>query len=346
MSLDKYQQAWNAEASQDKVVFDAEELTREVQQSRDAFRAMVVRQHLVQTGLVLAMIPFWFVTGFVMSSPWTFYLVVPVLAWIAVVYLLNLKYYTQPPGEPGEPLLVCARVSLAHVERQIWLMRNLLWWNLLPAAVVQMAFFGHVSWETTHTWWGCGLVTVIWAVLLCGVYGTGHRTNKLSVRRELEPRRIELQRLISALEKQDAENEHTESELRAIVTTLSETDGNCGGCINGGSAAENWNRFIPTWREVTIIIAPTLTGAYLGYQFPFADIEPDFPRSVIAAVPPFLIALVAVSYRFLRLYQGSPLPAAGTVRLKAPAIVVIVVLTVLSVLTLVAIFLLQRQTMP
>ena len=345
MSLDKYQLAWNVEALQEKVVFDAEELTQEVQRSRDAFRVMVVRQHLVQTGLVLAMIPFWFVMGFVMSSPWTFYLVVPVLAWIAVVYLVNLKFYTQRPGEPGEPLLVCAKVSLTQVERQIWLMRNLLWWNMLPAAVAQMAFFAHVAWETTDTWWGCMFVTVFWAVLLCVMCGWGHRTNELSVRKELEPRRIELQRLINALENENTENENTksESEMRAIVSTLSETDGRTGGSIHGGSAAENWNRFIPTWREVAIIVGPTLAGAYLGYRFPFADIEPDFPRSVIAAVPPFLIALVAVSYRFLRLHQGQPLPAPGTVRLKAPAIVVIVVLTVLSILAFFAIFLLQRE---
>jgi hypothetical protein len=203
-----------------------------------------------------------------------------------------------------------------------------------------MAFFIHSAWEMTHTWWGCMLVSVVFAVFMCLSYGWGYRTNELSVRKELEPRRSDLQKLIKNLE---SENTESENEMRAIVTTLSETDGRTGGCINRESGAENWNRFIPTWREVAIMIGPTLAGAYLGYRFPFADIEPDFPRSVIAAIGPFLIALFAVSYRFFRRHHGQPLPAAGTVRLKAPAIVAIIMLTVISILVFVALFLLQKE---
>lgn len=340
MSLDKYQQAWKVEALQGKVAFDAEELTQEVQRSHEAFRAMIVRQHLVQVALVLAMIPFWWLMGIITSATWTWYLTMPVMLWIAVIYLLNLKHYTQRPSEPSEPLLVCAKVSLAQVERQIWLMRNLLWWNVLPAAVAMMAFFIDCAWEMTHTWWGCMLVSVFCAVFMCLLYGWGYRTNELSVRKELEPRRSDLQKLIQNLE---GENTESENELRAIVTTLSETDGRIGGYISCGSGAENWNRLIPTWREVAIIIGPTLAGAYLGYRFPFADIAPDFPRSVIAAVFLFLIALLTLSYRSFRRHQGQPLPAAGTVRLKAPAIVAIIMLTVISILVFVALFLLQKE---
>jgi hypothetical protein len=40
--------------------------------------------------------------------------------------------HLQKPNEPDEPLLQCVKNSLTQMEDQIWLLRNVLWWYLLP----------------------------------------------------------------------------------------------------------------------------------------------------------------------------------------------------------------------
>lgn len=341
MSLDKYQQAWKAKALQHEVIFDTEALTKEVQRSQEAFRAMILRRDVREVGTSLVMIPIWFVMGISMSLPWTWYLTVPAMLWIAAFMLVDRRRHPQRPSDPGEPLLLYVKESLTQVEHQIWLLRNVFWWYLLPPSISLMAFFVHTSWNVTGSWWGCLLVSGFFGVFLLVLYGGIYWLNQWAVRKQLEPRRNDLQKLITNLEG-EGDTEDT-NEMMALVSALSGTDGNAGLNSNCGSGAENWNRLIPSWREVAIIFGPTLAGAYLGYRFPFAGIEPDFPRSVISAVPPFLIAIFALSYRFLRRHQEQPLPAAGTVRLKAPAIVAIVLLTVLSLLAILAVFLLHKE---
>ena len=110
------------------------------------------------------------------------------------------------------------------------------------------------------------LVTGFFGVFLFLLYGWIYRLNQRAVRDQLEPRRNDLQKLITYLEGES----HAEdaSEMMDIVSALSGTDGNAGLSPNWAAWAENWNRIIPSWREVAIIIVPTLVGAYLGFRFP------------------------------------------------------------------------------
>jgi hypothetical protein len=89
--------------------------------------------------------------------------------------------------------------SLAQVEHQIWLLRNVGWWGLLPFAVPAMAFFGHIYWLAGGGWEAAGAMAGVAAVvglILVWVY----RLNQAAVRNELEPRRRELQALLAGLQ--------------------------------------------------------------------------------------------------------------------------------------------------
>ena len=156
------------------------------------------------------------------------------------------------------------------------------------------------------------------------------------MRKQLEPRRNDLQKLTTYLEGES----HAEdaSEMMDLVSVLSGTDGNAGLSPNWAACAENWNRIIPSWREVAIIIVPTLAGAYLGYRFPLADMGPVFLRSVVAAVIPFEIAFFSLWFISYQRHKGQPLTGKGNVRPNAPAIVTIVMITLISILAFAALF--------
>ncbi|MCH7686758.1 MAG: hypothetical protein IH899_08770, partial [Planctomycetes bacterium] len=83
MDPDSYQQAWKADAAQTRVTVDVDLLLKEVQRSQRNFRATIFCRDFREVAVALLMLPLWFYMGITMSVPWTWYLTVTVLVWIA-----------------------------------------------------------------------------------------------------------------------------------------------------------------------------------------------------------------------------------------------------------------------
>ena len=123
------------------------------------------------------MLPLWFYLGITYSLPWTWYVVVPAFIWGAAFLLVDRMRHKQKPGEPGEPLLESVKESLTQVEHQIWLLRNVFWWYLLPFTIPILVFFAQVTWRVSElvakNWWDVVGVAGIFAFLvarsLCGL---------------------------------------------------------------------------------------------------------------------------------------------------------------------------------
>src|SRR5260370_29411347 len=105
MEPDKYQQAWQAHASQARVAIDADLLRTEVQRAERNFRATIFCRDFREIGIALLLLPSWCYLGHRWSSPWTWYLTVPVLVWIAGFMLVYRIRHKQTPSQPYEPLL-------------------------------------------------------------------------------------------------------------------------------------------------------------------------------------------------------------------------------------------------
>src|SRR4051812_19169336 len=141
------------------------------------------------------MVPLWVYLGAALALPWTWYLMVPTLLWYPGFLLADRRRHPQRPPDPGESLVRCVDGSVAQVEHQIWLLRNVGWWGLLPFAVPALAFFGHVYWLAGGGWAAAVAMSGVGAVvglILVWVY----RLNQAAVRNELEPRRRELRALL------------------------------------------------------------------------------------------------------------------------------------------------------
>ena len=89
--------------------------------------------------------------------------------------------------------------SLAQVEHQIWLLRNVFWWYLLPFTLAILAFFAQVAWQRSHALWTFLLALAPGAVFLLLIYGVLYYLNQYAVRRDLVPRRDELLALCASL---------------------------------------------------------------------------------------------------------------------------------------------------
>jgi CubicO group peptidase (beta-lactamase class C family) len=206
MDSDNLQQAWQAHSSQTHVTVDADLLRKEVQRNQQSFRAMISRRDVIEIAIALLLLPLWFYLGVTFSQPWTWYLSVPVLVWIAGFTLVFRIRHAQQPPQPDEPLLDCAQRSLKEVDDQIWLLRNVFWWYLLPPSISLLAFFAHSSWLLTadyldplHHAYAFVRSLSLYCLFLLALYGFIYYLNGRAVRTWLQPRRQELLVLLASL---------------------------------------------------------------------------------------------------------------------------------------------------
>jgi|SRR5579872_1126019 len=200
MEPDKYQQAWQAHASQTRVTVDADLLRKEVQRNQRQFRATIFLRDYREIGVALLLLPVWFYLGDRWSSPWTWYLTVPVLVWMAGFMLVYRMRHKQKPGKPDEPLLQCVERSLTELDDQIWLLRNIFWWYLLPPGISLQAYVAHVSWIKSKGWLDAlSDVNVFILIEIVALYYFLYWLNQRAVRLCLEPRRQELLTLLTSL---------------------------------------------------------------------------------------------------------------------------------------------------
>jgi hypothetical protein len=122
-----------------------------------------------------------------------------VLVWYTAFMLWDLVHHRRLPSQPGDPLRQHVLHSLAQVERQIWVLRNVLWWALVPCALAALAFVGHIAWLDRTPGWLTLVVLGFVVAVIGGVLVFVYWLNRLALRRHLEPRRQELQALLQGL---------------------------------------------------------------------------------------------------------------------------------------------------
>jgi len=200
---DKYQQAWQAHTSATRVTVDADLLLKEVQRKQRDFRTVIFYRDFREVVVALVLIPVWFYLGLRMSLPWTWWLGVPACVWMAGFMLVYRKRHVPKRSEPDEPLLACVKTSLTEVEAQIWLLRNVFWWYLLPPSISASAFFVQVGWSARALGWLNAVAAVVMLeVFLAVLYGGIYFLNQYAVRRQLEPRRREWLTLLDSLKEE------------------------------------------------------------------------------------------------------------------------------------------------
>jgi len=219
MDPDSYQKAWHAQSSQTRVTIAADLLLKEMQRSQGSFRATIFWRDFREVAVGVLMLPLWFYLGHRLSLPWTWYLGVPAITWVILFIVVDRIRHKQQPSEPGEPLVDCVKVSLTQVEHQIWLLRNVFWWYLLPCTISILAFFAQNAWLKNSGFGPITLALVPYALFLLVVYGFVYYLNQRAVRRQLEPRRQELLTLLATLGDETTGEQSPATALASINNT-------------------------------------------------------------------------------------------------------------------------------
>ncbi len=199
MDLDPLKKAWQAQAAHGKLVVDTDLMRAEVRRSEQFLSAIVFWRDVREIAVCVVLIPVWIAMGVAIALPWTWYLAIPALLFIAGFMLVDRRRHHRPAPGPEAPLIHCVEHSLGQVEHQIWLLRNVFWWYLLPLAVPILAFLAQVCWRLRSLGWQAAVFMVIVTAFVGLVFVGVYRLNQRAVRSLLEPRRRELQALLASL---------------------------------------------------------------------------------------------------------------------------------------------------
>jgi hypothetical protein len=211
MNLDEFERAWK---SQGGAALNADQLAEALRKHDQSFNRMIYLRDAREIGVALVLIPIWVAMGLGIPligalSPWTWWLEIPALIWVAGFMYVDRKRQQRGAPAAGAPLRTTMAYSLDQVEHQIWLLRNILWWYLLPLGIPIALFFVQVNMQIEEKspvpFWltlfnaGIPLGAALPVVFLIALYGFIYWLNQYAVRKQLDPMRQHLQAALDGL---------------------------------------------------------------------------------------------------------------------------------------------------
>jgi len=198
MNFEELQKAWRSQGSDPRPTLDADLLLKEVQRNKRLFEATLFWRDVMEIGGGFLLTPLFLYRG-VRDHEWPYFLMALACLGVGVFMLVDRWLQRRKKPATSDPLRACIEASLIQVNHQIWLLRNVLWWYLLPLGVGIGIFIGFIAWQLRSA----GAVVFVWvgryalicALLYWGIYWLNQRT----VQKGLKPRRRELEALLASL---------------------------------------------------------------------------------------------------------------------------------------------------
>ena len=172
MNFDELQKKWQSQQGGFKLRIDADVLLKEVQRNKESFESSIFWRDVREAGGSLVMAVFFLYQG-IKGNSWS--LCLPGLAciFVGVFMIADRIIQKKKQPKPGDSLTDCIEISLAQVQHQIWLLKNVLWWYLLPFGIGIAVFGGDVAWQVRNDS-GTGLRFIGWGRVGCSGSKVAH----------------------------------------------------------------------------------------------------------------------------------------------------------------------------
>jgi hypothetical protein len=202
MLLDDLQKTWQ---SQQEAQFrvDSTLLLQEMRHNQRSFKVTIFWRDFREVFVAAAMTVFFALQG-LNGRGWPWVFLGGTCLFVGGYILVDRFRRRGRAARFGDSLLGCVEASLEDVEHQIWLLKNVFWWYLLPLAIGIMVVLVFMSVDVEGLsnwvrWTGLATSTAFCALVFAGVYWI----NQVAVRAHLEPRRQELLAVRESLMKGD-----------------------------------------------------------------------------------------------------------------------------------------------
>ncbi len=198
MDFEALQKAWHTQDAGAKVTIDADALLRVVRRNQHQFWMTIFWRDAREVGVAFLLTLYFSHRG-LRNHDWTDILVGLACFGVGIFMLVDRLLQRKKRPAANDSLKNCIESSLHEVSHQIWLLRNVFWWYLLPIMASLAVSLGHSAWHSRQGGIGAAISFVIAALVCALVYWGVYWLNQFAVRKNLEPRRQELDTLLCSL---------------------------------------------------------------------------------------------------------------------------------------------------
>jgi len=201
--FDELQRAWRCQHASAKLLnnADADVLLKEVRQNEQRWRTINLWDAMLEIGGGFLGALFFSYLGVRHANwnpfrlpDWDFLLVAFACAGMGSFRLMNRIIQRRKQTTANDPLKACIEASLKEVNHDIWLQRNVFWWCWLPFTTAFAVSFCYASLRL-HT----PKFLAFLVLFVIPLAWWGYRLSLFTVRKVLEPRRQELEALLTSL---------------------------------------------------------------------------------------------------------------------------------------------------
>lgn len=199
MNFEDLQKTWQNQEESRRVLIDADLLLNEVRRNQNHLSTTLFWRDFREVGAATVMI-FFFTRQGLRSHDWTDFMLAAICFAVGLFILVDRLVQRKKLPASADTLKDCIQASIAQVSHQTWLLKNVLWWYILPLSggLLISAVVADLREGLTQAQLASGLLreSVFLFLLSWAVYSL----NQGAVRKSLEPRRRELEKVLEELD--------------------------------------------------------------------------------------------------------------------------------------------------
>jgi hypothetical protein len=199
VNIEDLQSAWQIQKPAPKVTIASDLLLTEVRRNAEQFHSTIFWRDVREVAAAF-LLAAWFLYDAFRKHDWTDYVSAFICLGVGLFMVIDRSRQNGQYRTVSDSLKKCLESSLAAVNHQIWLLKNVFWWYLLPlGSGLVLSLLSSASRSKHGVLWMAvelSISMVVCALIYWGIYWL----NQLAVRKNLEPRRRELENLLKQLE--------------------------------------------------------------------------------------------------------------------------------------------------
>jgi Na+/proline symporter len=198
MNFEDFQKSWQSQNAGAKVTIDADVLLKEVRRNQRQFWATIFWRDVREVGACFLLTLYFSYRG-LRHDDWTDCLVGFACFGVGTFMVVDRVLQRRKQPASNDSLKTCVETSLLQVNHQIWLLKNIFWWYLLPIAAALGISIGCSTWHSRHDGLAAAIGFIFSALFCALIYWGVYWLNQFAVRKNLDPRRKELEALLAGL---------------------------------------------------------------------------------------------------------------------------------------------------
>ncbi len=198
MSFEELQARWQAHDHEGQLNIDSDALLEEVRRNQRDFEKRLWRRDFCEV-TAAALVTFVFGTLAVLMDQWSLFLGAAGSLFVGIFLVFDRLKQRRQRSTVADSLPSAIDASLVQVQHQIWLLRNILWWYLLPLVPGPVAILAFTFWQSRGNGLADQLVIAFVGLICLLVFWCVYWINQREIARNLEPRRKELEELRASL---------------------------------------------------------------------------------------------------------------------------------------------------